>query len=100
MNLTVIQIVLLYVLSVNLGGFIAFGIDKRRSARSKWRIPEATLLTFALLGGSIGCLLGMQFFRHKTLKPIFSIGVPAILITQVLFLVIFFFLTPFSFMIQ
>ena len=98
--MNVIQIVLLYILSVNLGGFIAFFIDKRRSARSKWRIPEATLLTFALLGGSVGCLLGMKLFRHKTLKPLFSIGIPAILIFQIVALFVFFFLTPFSFMIQ
>ena len=98
--MTVIQVILLYILLVNLGGFIAFGIDKKRSIRSKWRIPEATLLTFALLLGSVGCLLGMRVFRHKTLKPLFSIGIPVILIVQVLFFVIVFFLTPLSFMIQ
>jgi len=98
--LTVVQIILLYILSVNLGGFIAFGIDKRRSARAKWRIPEATLMTLALMGGSIGCLLGMKIFRHKTLKPLFSIGIPVILLLQVIIVVIIFFLTPLSFMIQ
>ena len=98
--MNVIQIALLYILSVNLGGFIAYGIDKRRSTRSKWRIPEATLLTFALVGGAIGCLLGMKVFRHKTQKPLFFIGVPAILILQVVFLLVFFFVMPFSFMIQ
>ena len=98
--MTVIQVILLYILLVNLGGFIAFGIDKKRSIRSKWRIPEATLLTFALLLGSVGCLLGMRVFRHKTLKPLFSIGIPVILIVQVLFFVIIFFFTPLSFMIQ
>lgn len=98
--MNVIQIVMLYILSVNLGGFIAFGIDKKRSVRSKWRIPETTLMTFALLGGSIGCLLGMKAFRHKTAKPLFYIGVPAILIIEVLMLLIFFFIMPFSFMIQ
>lgn len=98
--MNVIQIVLLYILSVNLGGFIAFFIDKRRSVRSKWRIPEATLMTFALLGGAPGCLLAMKAFRHKTQKPLFYIGIPAILILQIVALFIFFFLTPFSFMIQ
>ncbi|MDO4187441.1 MAG: DUF1294 domain-containing protein [Lachnospiraceae bacterium] len=98
--MNVIQIVSLYILSVNLGGFIAFFIDKRRSTRSKWRIPEATLLTFALLGGSIGCLLAMKTFRHKTLKPLFSIGIPVILTIQIVALLVFFFIMPFSFMIQ
>ena len=98
--MNVIKIVLLYILLVNLGGFISFGIDKRRSIRSKWRIPETTLLTYALLGGSVGCLLGMQIFRHKTQKPLFSIGVPVILVAQIIIVLAFFFLTPFSFMIQ
>lgn len=98
--MTVIQIVLLYILSVNLGGFIAFGIDKKRAVRAKWRIPETTLMTFALLGGAPGCILGMQVFRHKTMKPLFSVGIPIILIVQVIATLVFFFLTPFSFMIQ
>lgn len=98
--MTVVQIILLYILSVNLGGFIAFGIDKKRSIRSKWRIPETTLMTFALMGGSIGCLLGMKVFRHKTLKPLFSIGIPVILLIQVLIIVVIVFMTPISFMIQ
>ena len=98
--MSVIQIVLLYILSVNLGGFIAYGIDKKRSIRSKWRIPEATLMTFALVGGSVGCLLGMKVFRHKTQKPLFFIGVPIIFIIQIVATLIFFFATPFSFMIQ
>lgn len=98
--MTVIQVILLYILLVNLGGFIAFGIDKKRSVRSKWRIPEATLLSFALFGGSPGCLLGMNVFRHKTLKPLFSIGIPAILIVEVLIVLFLLFVAPLSFMIQ
>ena len=98
--MNVIQVILLYILSVNLGGFIAFGIDKKRSIRSKWRIPEATLLTIALLGGSIGCLLGMKVFRHKTLKLLFSIGIPVILALQIILIIVIFFLSPLSFMIQ
>lgn len=96
----VTKIILLYILLVNLGGFIAFGIDKKRSVRSKWRIPEATLLTFALLFGSVGCLLGMKVFRHKTLKPLFYIGIPTILVFQILATVFIVFLSPFNFMVQ
>lgn len=98
--MTVIQIVLLYILSVNLGGFIAFGIDKNRAVRSKWRIPEATLMTIALLGGGIGCFLGMTIFRHKTMKPLFSIGIPLIILIEAVALIVFFFVLPFTFMIQ
>jgi len=98
--MTVIQIVVLYILLVNLGGFVAFGVDKKKSQRAKWRIPETTLMTFALLGGSPGCLLAMNLFRHKTQKPLFYIGIPAILIVEVLFVLIIGFLTPISFMIQ
>lgn len=96
----VTKIILLYILLVNLGGFIAFGIDKKRSVRAKWRIPEATLMTFALLGGSIGCLFGMKIFRHKTLKPLFYIGVPVIFFIQVIAVVFITFLSPFNFMVQ
>ena len=87
--MSVIQIVLLYILSVNLGGFIAYGIDKKRSIRSKWRIPEATLITFALVGGSVGCLLGMKVFRHKTKKTRFVVGFPSILITEIICVIIY-----------
>lgn len=98
--MNVINILLLYILSVNLGGFIAFFIDKKRAVRSKWRIPEVTLLTIALLGGAIGCYLGMKLFRHKTLKPLFYIGIPVIIVLQVVAFIIIFFLMPVSFMIQ
>jgi len=96
----VTKIILLYILLVNLGGFIAFGIDKKRSIRSKWRIPEATLMAFSLFGGAIGCLLGMKAFRHKTQKPLFYIGIPVILLIQVLLVLWVLFLSPFKFMVQ
>lgn len=98
--MNVFNIILLYILSVNLGGFIAFGIDKHRSQRAKWRIPEVTLMTFALLGGAPGCLLGMKIFHHKTLKPLFFIGVPVILIVQLVILFAIFVLSPLEFMVQ
>ena len=58
--------------------------DKQRARKKRWRIPEATLLTVALLGGSAGCFLGMRLCRHKTRKPKFSVGLPVILLAQVL----------------
>ena len=67
---------------INLIGFAAMALDKRRAIRHKWRIPERTLFLIALLFGSIGVLTGMYVFRHKTKHLSFVIGMPAILIVQ------------------
>lgn len=58
--------------------------DKLRAKKHRWRIPEATLLAVAASGGSLGSLLGMYAFRHKTRKPKFYIGIPAMLAVQIL----------------
>ena len=73
-----LRIALYYLLAVNLLTFISYGIDKWKARHNRWRIPEATLLLLAALGGSIGALLAMKVFRHKK----FRYGVPAILIVQ------------------
>ena len=75
----------LYLIFINIIAFCAYGIDKKRAVRNQWRISEK-----ALLGGSIGALLGMKVFHHKTRKAKFFVGVPAILVTEVIvgFLVI------------
>ena len=72
-----------YLAAVNIIGFALFGIDKRRAVRHAWRIPERTLFFIAIIGGSIGCILGMQVFRHKTKHIKFIIGMPVILILQI-----------------
>ena len=64
---------------VNLAAFAAFGIDKRKAVRRRWRIPEATLLGLCLLGGALGGLAGMHLFHHKTRKARFFVGVPVML---------------------
>ena len=74
----------IYLLSINALGFLLMLIDKQKAKKKKWRIPEATLMGIAALGGSIGSLLGMYTFRHKTLHKKFTIGIPAILIAQLL----------------
>lgn len=71
-----------YLLIINLVGFVQMGIDKRRSIQRRWRIPEAQLFLVAAIGGSIGSLLGMYVFRHKTKHKSFVIGMPLILIVQ------------------
>ncbi len=80
--------VILYLLLVNLFSFSLMGIDKSKARHRKWRIPEKTLFLSALLGGSIGSILGMQLFRHKTKHWYFVIGMPLILVVQ-LCLVVF-----------
>ncbi len=73
---------LIYGAAVNITGFAMMGIDKKRAIRGAWRIPEASLFTAALLGGSLGCTLGMHFFRHKTRHWYFRYGMPAIFLIE------------------
>ena len=63
---TITAVGLIYLIGINLTGFIIMGVDKKRAIRGAWRISEASLFFTALLGGSLGCILGMQHFRHKT----------------------------------
>lgn len=74
--------ILIYLVILNIIGFTIMGIDKSRAKRGAWRIPEKTLFLIAILGGSIGSILGMKQFRHKTKHKTFTIGMPAILIVQ------------------
>lgn len=97
---TVLLYIIVYFLGINLAGFVAFAIDKSRARRNAWRTPEATLFLFAIFGGSIGSLLGMYTFRHKTQKPKFYIGIPVILGIQILVTLYFLFLSRFTFMIM
>ena len=86
----ILKIIIVYPLIINLIGFALMGVDKRKAIRHTYRIPEKTLFLAALLGGSIGSILGMQLFRHKTKHWYFVIGMPAILILQI-FLIFFLF---------
>lgn len=74
----------MYALAVNAFAFCLCGWDKRCARRGAWRIPEHTLLLSAAVGGSVGFLWGMKVFHHKTRKPKFKFGVPAILLVQLL----------------
>ena len=78
----VIIIILIYLLIMNIAGFATMGVDKAKAKKNAWRIPEATLFTVALLGGSVGSILGMQHFRHKTKHWYFVIGMPVIFFVQ------------------
>ena len=77
------HLLLYYFLAINFVAFILFGIDKLKARKILWRIPEATLLLIAVIGGSIGALLGMYVWHHKTMHLKFKYGVPAILALQI-----------------
>ena len=77
------NIILGYLLAVNITSFLLYGIDKYKAKKSKWRISEATLLTMAAIGGSIGALAGMRLWHHKTMHKKFKYGIPLIIIMQI-----------------
>ena len=78
-----IQWILLYLLIINAAGFLLMLADKYKAKKNLWRIPEATLLGVAAIGGSIGSLIGMYTVRHKTKHLKFTWGIPLILVVQV-----------------
>ena len=71
-----------YFILINLAGFLLMWLDKRRAQKGLWRVSESTLFLVALAGGSIGSLIGMHKFRHKTRKKRFLFGIPLILAGQ------------------
>lgn len=85
-----IQNIIIYLLIINVIAFLAMWLDKRKAEKGKWRISETTLLLLGVLGGSIGGMIGMYTFRHKTKKKRFTIGMPAILIIEIIIYFIYF----------
>lgn len=79
----VINFIAVYLIFINLIGLAIMGIDKRCAIKRLWRIPESTLFIIALIGGSIGSILGMRIFHHKTRHWYFVYGMPAILLLQI-----------------
>ena len=77
-----LTILTIYLIFMNLLAFLLMGLDKAKARRNRWRIPEKTLFLSSILGGSIGAILGMQVFRHKTKHASFRIGMPCILVLQ------------------
>lgn len=75
---------IIYLIIINIIAFLTMFIDKRKAKYGKWRIKEHTLFILALIGGSVGAIIGMYTFRHKTKKARFFIGFPVILIVEVL----------------
>ena len=65
---------IIYLFAVNALGLLLMLVDKKKSQKNRWRIPERTLFLTAVLGGSLGCLMGMYLFRHKTKHMSFTLG--------------------------
>ena len=72
-----------YLVIINIVTFVVYGIDKWKAKRGNWRISEATLLILAVIGGTIGALLGMKVWHHKTMHLKFKYGLPLILLAQI-----------------
>lgn len=80
------KFVIIYFLLINFVAFSMFAIDKRKAIKNQWRISEAALFTISILGGVVGSLSGMYICRHKTKHLKFTIGLPSILLVQVVIL--------------
>ena len=74
---------LYYLIVINIVTFLVYGIDKWKAKQGSWRIAEATLLMLPVIGGSIGALLGMKIWHHKTMHKKFKYGLPLILLVQI-----------------
>lgn len=83
-----INYLIYYIILVSAVGFWSMGEDKKRAIKKRYRLSEKTLFTIAILGGSIGSIIGMYTFRHKTKHFAFKLGMPIILILQGLFILI------------
>lgn len=83
-----IKNIIIYLVIINIFTFFIMWLDKRKAKKGKWRIPENTLLFFAVIGGSIGGIAGMYTFRHKTQKAKFVMGFPVVLICQILIIIL------------
>jgi uncharacterized membrane protein YsdA (DUF1294 family) len=85
-----IPILIAYLIFINVFTFVVYGVDKRKAKKHLWRIPEATLIGLALIGGSVGAFLGMRLFHHKTKHVKFYVGVPAIFLIELVIAILFF----------
>ena len=83
------QIAVIYLIVINILGFLVMGLDKHKAKMAERRIPENTLFTFTVLGGGVGTISGMYVFHHKTKKMKFKVGMPLILILEILIFVYF-----------
>ena len=83
-NIFTMQNIIIYLIIINIIGFLVMYIDKQKAKKGKWRIPEKTIFIITVLGGGIGTISGMYAFRHKTQKLHFTIGLPTITILEII----------------
>ena len=84
-----IKNIVLYFFIINVLGFLAMGLDKWKAKKGSWRIPEDSLFMFTILGGGIGTIAGIYTFRHKTKKAKFTVGMPVIVVLEILLFIYF-----------
>ena len=77
------NIILYYIVSVNIATFLLYGIDKYKAKKGRWRISEATMLLMAVIGGSIGAWAGMRLWHHMTMYKKSKYGIPFIMTLQI-----------------
>ena len=92
--MNVYAVIGIYLAVINLVGFAVMGIDKKKAKKRAFRIPEATLFLIAIIGGSIGSIVGMRVFHHKTRHWYFAYGMPAILVLQIALVIFLIFFSP------
>lgn len=88
-NIFTMQNIIIYLIIINIIGFLVMYIDKQKAKKGKWRIPEKTIFIITVLGGGIGTISGMYTFRHKTQKLHFTIGLPTITILEIIGVIYF-----------
>ena len=86
-----IKNIIIYLCAINFIGFCAMGIDKYKAKKGYWRIPEGTLILITIFLGGIGTITGMYVFHHKTKKIKFTVGLPTILISEIIFVIYYLF---------
>jgi uncharacterized membrane protein YsdA (DUF1294 family) len=86
---SLLNLLYIYILIINIIGFVLMGRDKRKAKRQEYRISERTLWTVALIGGSVGSYIGMKVYRHKTKHRLFAMGFPFLVIVHcILFILV------------
>ena len=91
LDIFTVKNIIIYLFLINAIGFLTMGIDKNRAKMMEWRIPEKAFFLTTLFGGGIGTIAGMYLFRHKTKKKYFTIGLPTILILEIVCVLYFVF---------
>ena len=86
-----IQNIIIYLIAINLIGFMAMWIDKKKAQKGAWRFSEKSLFMITIFGGGIGTIAGMYTFRHKTKKLRFTIGLPTILVSEIVLVIYYLF---------